>query len=163
MIESNKKSQQPSASNEPELALFFRLDSYVFGTPLGKVREVIPVGACTRLPNTVPCFLGMMNIRGEAVGILDLRLRFGLPSQLGPKCLIIVFETDAGPFGSLVDEVVEVAEIAVQSDQRSSYVPIIPEDYVLQVTVRDEKPTTIIDLRRVLSSEELRALRTNAA
>ena len=61
--------------------LTFELDAQRFGLPMADVREVVRVAAFARLPKAPPVIEGVLNFRGSAVPVLDIRARFGLPPR----------------------------------------------------------------------------------
>jgi purine-binding chemotaxis protein CheW len=61
--------------------LTFELDEQRFGLPVADVQEVVRVAAFARLPKAPQVIEGVLNFRGAAVPVLDIRARFGLPSR----------------------------------------------------------------------------------
>jgi purine-binding chemotaxis protein CheW len=61
--------------------LTFELDAQRFGLPMADVREVVRVAAFVPLPKAPQVIEGVLNFRGSAVPVLDIRARFGLPSR----------------------------------------------------------------------------------
>jgi purine-binding chemotaxis protein CheW len=61
--------------------LTFELDEQRFGLPMADVQEVVRVAAFARLPKAPQVIEGVLNFRGTAVPVLDIRSRFGLPSR----------------------------------------------------------------------------------
>src|SRR6201991_958553 len=61
--------------------LNFELDEQRFGLPMADVQEVVRVAAFVRLPKAPQVIEGVLNFRGAAVPVLDIRARFGLSSR----------------------------------------------------------------------------------
>jgi purine-binding chemotaxis protein CheW len=61
--------------------LTFELDEQRFGIPMADVQEVVRVAAFARLPKAPQIVEGVLNFRGSAVAVLDIRARFGLPPR----------------------------------------------------------------------------------
>jgi purine-binding chemotaxis protein CheW len=61
--------------------LTFELDKQRFGLPMADVQEVVRVAAFARLPKAPQVIEGVLNFRGAAVPVLDIRARFGLPPR----------------------------------------------------------------------------------
>ena len=61
--------------------LTFELDEQRFGLPMADVQEVVRVAAFARLPKAPQVIEGVLNFRGAAVPVLDIRARFGLPPR----------------------------------------------------------------------------------
>lgn len=74
---------------------------------LSVVREIIPARAVTRLPGAPPWVLGLLNLRGAVVTVMDLAVRLGLPGAEAQS--VIVLELDERLLGVRVDAVESVA------------------------------------------------------
>lgn len=93
-----------------------RLEGLDYAVPVADVVEVLRLVALTPLPDSPPWMLGMLNMRGRGVPVLDLRRRLGLtPIEFGLDAAIVVVENAGRTVGLLVDEVAEVVEIADES------------------------------------------------
>ncbi len=89
-----------------------RLEKQDYAVPVGVVVEVLRLVALTPLPDAPPWMLGMLNLRGKGVPVLDLRRRLGLaPIEFGLDAAIVVVENSGRNVGLVVDEVAEVVEI----------------------------------------------------
>jgi len=85
------------------------LAGHVFGIDVMKIQEVVRAREMTRVPLAPPVVVGLMNLRGEIVTVLDLRRRFGLPDRpVGLAPLNVVVRTEDGPISLLVDDVGDV-------------------------------------------------------
>jgi purine-binding chemotaxis protein CheW len=96
--------------------LTFRLDEEVFALDISKVREVLDFTKITKVPQTPDFMLGVINLRGSVMPVVDMRLKFGL-SKTEPTvntCIIIVeieLDGEITMLGALVDSVQEVMEL----------------------------------------------------
>ncbi len=94
-----------------QLVTFF-LDGQEYGVNILDVQEIIRRTEVTRLPNAPAAIVGILNLRGMVVPIVDLRLRFGMSAtQAAEKTRIIVLALGGSVFGILVDGVSEVLSI----------------------------------------------------
>lgn len=96
--------------------LTFMLEKEHFAIDVFKVREILEYTSCTKVPNTAEFVRGVINLRGNIVPVLDLRLKFGLPptENTVDTCIIIVEIEHNGEItllGALADSVREVLEI----------------------------------------------------
>lgn len=97
----------------------FRLGDELFAINVFQVREVLDMGPITRVP-TAPTYLrGVVNVRGKAIAVVDLRARFGLPPTPDtPETRIVVLELELDGelcvVGGVADSVHEVLEIEQQ-------------------------------------------------
>lgn len=100
--------------------LAFMLGGEAFGVDILSVKEIRGWSPVTRIPQSPPQVLGVLNLRGAVVPIIDLRLRFELPSAgFSPTTVIIVLslhtETGTRECGVVVDSVSDVVDIAPES------------------------------------------------
>lgn len=150
-----------SEDNTAEKYLIYNLGPEQFATPLIEVREVIEYRPAKAIPHTAPFFKGVINIRGEIVGVIDLRERLEIESKITPVTQL-VFETEAGPLAAIVDQVQSVSVIAESDIERRPTVQTAATGraYFLGVGKVNDKLITIVSLRQILSQEQLAALPT---
>jgi purine-binding chemotaxis protein CheW len=97
--------------------LTFALADEEYGVPVLKVREIMKVLAITGVPQAPPHVKGVINLRGKVIPVVDLRLKFGFPSQAYDErtCIIVVdvvLQAGRVMMGVVVDAVSEVLTIA---------------------------------------------------
>jgi purine-binding chemotaxis protein CheW len=156
------QSANPSPHEDQELDRFllFSLGGELYGTPLMAVREVCEFQKAKPIPQTVNSFLGVINIRGEIVGVIDLRLRLGYAAKESKTLAMMVFNTDDGALGAVADALEGVAKINQQEiDPKPRIDSRIPINYILGVGKYKEHLVTLIDLREILEREEVVSLR----
>jgi len=92
--------------------LTFRIEDEDYGVELSYVKEIIKIKPITRVPE-MPSFIeGLVNLRGELIGVLDVRKRFGKPSkEYDVETCIIVIVYEAYTLGLIVDAVQETMTI----------------------------------------------------
>jgi len=94
----------------------FKLGDELFAINVARVREVLEVSQITRVP-TAPAYMrGVVNVRGQAIPVVDLRLRFGLPpaaETVNTRIIVMELELDGEVtvLGGLADSVHEVIEL----------------------------------------------------
>jgi purine-binding chemotaxis protein CheW len=97
----------------------FTLNSLFLGVDVLKVQEVIRYQAMTRVPTAPSMVEGLINLRGQIITAIDLRLRLELPPRQPDKLpMNVVVRTDDGALSFLVDEIGDVVEIAADSFER---------------------------------------------
>jgi purine-binding chemotaxis protein CheW len=116
-------SAQPAAQVESTMAasnqmLTFTLGNETYGVDILRVQEIRGWTPVTRIPQTPPHVLGVLNLRGSIVPIVDLRMRFMLErAEYTPLTVIIVLsvESPAGrrDFGVVVDGVSDVIDVSI--------------------------------------------------
>lgn len=133
--------------------LVFRLGKELYATPLLRVREVVEPFEPKPIPNTPKYFSGVVDIRGEVVGVVDLRLRFGHGvEKIGTQALM-VFATESGPMAALVDQVVSVITLTENEiEARGNLGAAQSIDSIIGIGKKDKKLITLIDLLNILES-----------
>jgi purine-binding chemotaxis protein CheW len=99
--------------------LTFCLDAETYGVDILRVQEIRGWSPVTRIPKSPPHVLGVLNLRGSIVPIVDLRVRFSLErAEFTPLTVIIVLSimTPGGrsEFGLVVDSVSDVVDISTK-------------------------------------------------
>ena len=141
--------------------LTFGLGEEVFALETGSVREVIELVPVTRIPKTPPFMRGVINLRGHAVPVVDLRIKFDMPKVADTvnTCIIIVdveVEGESCSMGAIVDSVREVFEMT--SDQINPPPRMgtsIRADFIRGMGKQNEEFIMILDIGKVFSQEEL--------
>lgn len=88
----------------PQL-LAFMVGERQFGCPLSDVREIIPHRPTTRLPGAPEHVIGLLNLRGTLLTVLDLGVALGVRDVLAPQGQVLVIEAEGRLVGCRVDEV----------------------------------------------------------
>ena len=94
----------------------FQLGDELFAIAVGQVREVLEVGRITRVPTAPDYMRGVVNVRGKAIPVVDLRLRFGLPAvedTLNSRIVVmeLMLDGEVTVIGGVADSVHEVIEL----------------------------------------------------
>lgn len=90
----------------------FTLDDALFGLEVHRVQEVLRPRETTRVPLARASIRGLINLRGQIVMAIDLRLCLGLgPAPGGQAAMNLVLRTDDGPVSFLVDRVHDVVDL----------------------------------------------------
>jgi purine-binding chemotaxis protein CheW len=87
----------------------FRLGDEIYGVNVMQIREVLRYTEITPVPGAPYFVLGIINLRGNVVTVIDTRTRFGLPqADVDNNSRIVIVEVDKQVIGMLVDSVAEV-------------------------------------------------------
>ena len=146
-----------SVTGDPVIQLVtFRLKDETYGINVMQVQEVLRVSEIAPVPGSPAYVLGIVNLRGNVVTVIDTRIRFGLTStEPDDASRIVIIESDQQVVGILVDSVAEVVELR-QSDIDSA--PSIGSEdsarYIQGVASREEDLLIVVDLNKLLSDEE---------
>lgn len=125
-----------------------------YGIETSSVREVYPLRDLTAVPCTPAHVLGIINVRGRILSIVDLKRFFDLPEKgLGELNKVIILHSDGMEFGILADVIV-----GVRAAPASSLQPSLPtltgvrDEYLLGIT---KDGIALLDAGRILSDEKI--------
>lgn len=144
--------------------LTFILDGEVFALDISTVREVLEWTTITRVPRTSDCMRGVINLRGNAVPVVDLRLKFGLgqAEKTVNTCIIIVevkMDDDLVVMGALADSVREVIEINAEDTLPAPKMgTTVDAEFLKGMARQDDEFIIILDIQRLFSDQELTTL-----
>lgn len=141
--------------------LSFALEEELFALDITGVREVLDYTKITKIPGMPVFMLGVINLRGTVVPVIDMRLKFELPKvkETVNTCIIIIetfFEGEMIIIGAMVDRVQEVFDL--EQDQIEGPPKIgtkLNRSFIKGMGKKDEKFLIILDINRVFSCEEL--------
>lgn len=148
-------------SVEKQTYILFAIGSETYGVDMGRVQEVVRVGEMERLPNAMPFMKGVMNIRGVAVPLVDMRLRCALPEKdyTADTSVLIIHAFDV-PVGLIVDDVTDVLEIPVTAVQDTfHYSAQIDRDFISGIAGMAGKFIVLVNTDRILTDEEFKKLK----
>jgi purine-binding chemotaxis protein CheW len=157
-------SSHPVAEESRSFLCFF-LAGQQYAIDLLNIREVRPLPTLTRVVHSPDYILGVANLRGEIVPVVDLKKRFGLAttseldqsaSKVAASTLLIVTEMDSKRVAITVDEIREVCQV-YPSDIKSIPRTTLAMDikYLSGMLQTDHGMVLILDVAYVLSHEEL--------
>jgi purine-binding chemotaxis protein CheW len=144
--------------------LSFSLGAEEYAVPLLSVKEVIGMPEFTAVPYTPPYFLGIMNLRGQVISVMDLRKKLGITSENPPETSVIICDLDSICIGLVVDSINSV--LAPQKEEISAKPEIHSNrntDYITGVYRNDKKLVLFLDIAGTLNVEDKKALQKAAA
>jgi purine-binding chemotaxis protein CheW len=105
-----------STTLQPAQYITFRLGEELFAINVAQVREVLDLTLITKVPMSPPYMRGVVNVRGTAIPVVDLRLRFGLPpvtETVNTRILVLELEIEGetAVVGGMADSVHDVIEL----------------------------------------------------
>lgn len=140
--------------------LVFRLANEYYATPLVSIREILRMQPIKPVPFMVEYFRGILNLRGLIVSIIDLRLKLQLPCPDAETGLLIVIDCEGGAIGTVVDDVVSVANFLPENiETKLALKTKIPADYFLGVGNFNNHMVYIIDIAGTLSIDDFATVR----
>ena len=134
----------------------FRLGDEKYGINVMQVQEVLRITEIAPVPGAPSYVLGIINLRGNVVTVIDTRNRFGLMSkETDDSSRIVIIETEDHIIGILVDSVAEVVELRASEMETA---PNVGNDesskYIQGVTSIENELLILVDLNKFLSDEE---------
>jgi purine-binding chemotaxis protein CheW len=145
--------------------LTFRLDREQFAVDIAKVREVLEFTRVTKVPGTPEFMRGVINLRGNVVPVVDMRLKLGLPQteRTVDTCVIItevVVDGERVVLGALVDSVQEVLDLDGGQIAAPPHIgQRIDESAVHGMGKRGDEFVIILDIDKVFPSGDLKEMR----
>lgn len=148
--------ESATGTQEQMQCVTFTLEDEIYGINVMQVQEVLREIEVAPLPGAPHYVIGIINLRGNVVSVVDARIRFGLPARDSTDLTrIIVIEVQQHIIGILVDSVTEVVDIN-RSEVETA--PNVGTDetskYINGVVTRGEKLLILVDLDKLLSTEE---------
>jgi purine-binding chemotaxis protein CheW len=139
----------------------FGLGRELFGVEVTRAREILSEVPVTKVPQTPDYLLGVINLRGQVVPVVDLRVKMGLPHAEATRdsCIIVMevqVDGEALTVGGLADSVREVLELRDdQIEPPPRMGTKLRTEFIAGMGKVDEQFLILLELDRVFSSEEL--------
>ncbi|AQT67869.1 Chemotaxis protein CheW [Anaerohalosphaera lusitana] len=141
--------------------LTFVLANEEFGLEILKVREIIGYIDVTSVPQTPGYVLGVINLRGQVIPVVDLRAKFGmeLAERTQETCIIVVEFEQGGrqiSTGIVVDRVSEVLDIAGENiEETPQFGSSVGTDYILGIGKIGDTVKILLDIDKVLCNSDV--------
>jgi purine-binding chemotaxis protein CheW len=141
--------------------LTFKLADETFTVDVAKVREILDYTPATKVPGTPEFMRGVINVRGNVVPVVDMRLKFGLSAteKTVDTCIVVMeirVEEDATVLGAMVDSVQEVFELeASQIEPPPRIGTRWRTEFIKGIGKRNDELIIILDIDKVFSTAEL--------
>lgn len=134
--------------------VIFTLDDQKFALPLSSVEKIARAAAVRPIPKSSDVILGVVNVQGRVIPVLDLKKRFGIPTRaIAVTDHLIIARASTRILALLVDTVQDILESDNQDITDQSAI-LDRMDYVGGVLRMEDGMVLINDLERLLSSEE---------
>ena len=152
----NDKPAEEKTSEEVVQWVTFKLENEVYGVNVMQVQEVLRYTEIAPVPGAPDYVLGIINLRGNVVTVIDTRLKFGLmPAEVTDSSRIIIIEAEKQVVGILVDSVAEVVYLkASEIDPAPSVGTEESARFIQGVSNRKEDLLILVDLNKLLSDNE---------
>ncbi|WP_119467873.1 chemotaxis protein CheW [Vibrio cholerae] len=157
MSQANEVKVRKEKSNDEVLQwVTFQLEEETYGINVMQVREVLRYTEIAPVPGAPDYVLGIINLRGNVVTVIDTRSRFGLmQGEITDNTRIIGIEAERQVIGILVDSVAEVVYLrSSEIDSTPSVGTDESSKFIQGVSNRDGKLLILVDLNKFLTDEE---------
>ncbi|NCP64014.1 MAG: chemotaxis protein CheW [Paraglaciecola sp.] len=156
MSEKKTTSNKVTAGDDVLQWVTYKLGEETYGINVMQVQEVLRYTEIAPVPGAPDYVLGIINLRGNVVTVIDTRSRFGLPpSEISDNSRIVIIESDDQVVGIMVDSVAEV--VYLRSSEIDSAPNVGTEEsakFIQGVSNRDGQLLILVDLNKLLSDDE---------
>ena len=98
---------------QKEQYMTFKCSDEIYGISIKYVNEIIGLSQITKVPETQDYLIGLINLRGKIIPVIDVRIRFGKePLEYNDRTCVIVIDVKSTVIGLIVDAIDEVAAVA---------------------------------------------------
>jgi purine-binding chemotaxis protein CheW len=162
IVEIHQATNGSGNSSDQRGLMAFRLGNQTYALPIEPIVRIIEMVTITPIPKVSRMVEGVINVQGQAVLVINLRRQFGLPEvPLGLRTPIIIVQVGELKFGLIVDEVIDVLNLAAERVVRVA--DIMPngvgETPILEGLVHVEGDTVLVlDIEHLLVPGQAQAL-----
>ena len=156
------KNNSAQATDDPMLQwVTFRLDNETYSINVMQVQEVLRHTEIAPVPGAPGYVLGIVNLRGNVVTVIDTRQRFGLmPAEVTDQTRIVIIEAERQVIGILVDSVAEVVYLRQSEIETAPHVGTDESAKFIQgVCNKNDELLILVDLDKLMSDDEWSELR----
>jgi purine-binding chemotaxis protein CheW len=139
----------------------FKLGNELFAINVSQVREVLEVSTITKVPTSPDYMRGVVNVRGKAIPVVDLRLRFGLapaPDTVSTRIIVmeLLLDGEIAILGGMADSVHEVIELEAANINPPPRIAMRwRTEFIQGMGRRGDDFIIILDVNAVFASDEL--------
>ncbi|XQW85863.1 chemotaxis protein CheW [Thalassotalea piscium] len=156
MSDERRNAKVATDNDEVVQRVTFKLDNETYGINVMQVQEILRYSEIAPVPGAPTYVMGIINLRGNVVTVIDTRARFGLDScEVTDNTRIVIIESEKQVIGILVDSVAEVVYL------KTSEIDVAPNvgneesaKFIQGVSNRDGELLILVDLNKLLSDDE---------
>ncbi|MEZ2296807.1 chemotaxis protein CheW [Variovorax sp. RCC_210] len=135
----------------------FKLGEEEYGIDIQKVQELRGYDAVTRIANAPDYIKGVVNLRGIIVPIIDMRIKFKLGDPTYDQfTVVIVLNIGGRVVGMVVDSVSDVITLTAEQIKPAPEMgSVLDADYLIGLGTLDERMLILVDIDRLMSSDDM--------
>jgi purine-binding chemotaxis protein CheW len=140
--------------------LTFHLNGENYGIEIEHVTEIVGIQKITAVPDLPPFIKGVINLRGQVIPVMDIRLRFKMePREYDERTCVIVVQLNEVSVGLVVDTVQEVRDIPEEAVSPPPQVANGKSSrYILGMGKVEDQVNILLDVNKLLFEEELKQI-----
>ncbi|WP_372654190.1 chemotaxis protein CheW [Halobacteriovorax sp.] len=152
-------------SSDLQRFLEFSLGEEEYAIPLLSVREVISVPETTPIPKAPSHFLGIMNLRGQVISVVDMRTKLKIkPRENNAEESVIIVDLDGMNLGIVVDSINKVLAFTLKEINEVPEIETqVNAEYIYGVYRKEKSLTVLLNVAKVLDIKDVNALARKAA
>ena len=150
------KTQETAAGSRLEVVTF-KLGEEEYGIDIQKVQELRGYDTVTRIANAPAFIKGVINLRGNIVPIVDMRIKFNLEHvNYDAFTVVIILNVAKRVVGMVVDSVSDVITLSAEQIKPAPEMgSVLDTDYLIGLGTLDERMLILVDIDRLMSSDEM--------
>lgn len=155
-VKDSRQNHDAEANDEVLQWVTFQLEEETYGINVMQVQEVLRYSEIAPVPGAPDYVLGIINLRGNVVTVIDTRLRFGLPqTEVTDSTRVVIIESEKQVIGILVDSVAEVVYLKKSEIDTAPNVGTDESSRFIQgVSNREGELLILVDLDKMLTDDE---------
>ncbi len=132
----------------------------IYGITIDHVREIRFLDSITKIPNSPNFILGVMNLRGTILPIVDLKEKLGFSHshKISSKDKILVIEIGSTLIGILIDKIRHIIKIPFENIQNSLSGGLENVSHIMGIAKNDDSLIVLLDIEKLLSGHMLRQI-----
>jgi purine-binding chemotaxis protein CheW len=155
----DETSPQPQPLSGNGRYLCFSLGPEDYAIPLLSVKEVIALPEITPVPQTPTYYMGIINLRGQIISVLDIRSKLGIKPIRSTETAVIICDIEPNSIGVVVDSINYVANPPAEDlKPKPDIQSYQPADHIINVFRSNGKLILVLDVRRVLTVSDQQAI-----
>jgi purine-binding chemotaxis protein CheW len=142
----------------------FNLGPQEYGVPLLSIKEVLAMPELTPVPQSPSHFLGIMNLRGQVISVMDLRIKIGLKAASTEETAVMIVDFGNYLLGVVVDKINSVIAINEKDISEKPHIEATKAaDYIQNIYRNKSQLVLLISIEKALSLTDLNLLNTKQA